>query len=117
MACCSVCAADSGSQTSGDKPERREWQAVSGDMSTGEYRSAYRHNQRIVREFVKSYSESALMSIGIPKSWVQFTSAAAGLAAGQDARFYLNDSKIMVLELKDATEDERAVFFGIKIDW
>jgi hypothetical protein len=86
-------------------------------MSEGEYRSSYRHNQRIVRDFVKSYSESALTSIGVPESGVKFMGAAAGMAAGQDARLYLHDSKIMALELKDATEDDRAVFFGIKFDW
>ena len=116
-ACCSVCAADRGSETSGHKPDRHEWQTVSGNMSAGEYRNSYRHNQRIVRNFVKSYSESTLTSIGVPKSGVRLMGAAAGLAVGQDARLYLNDSKIMALELKDATVDDRAVFFGIKLDW
>ena len=86
-------------------------------MSAGEYKGSYRHNQRIVRDFVKSYSESTLSSIGIPKTGVKLMGAAAGLAAGQDARLYLNKSKIMALELRDATENDRAVFFGIKMDW
>jgi len=116
-ACCAVCAADRGSESSGHKPDRHEWQTVSGDMSAGEYKGSYRHNQRIVRDFVKSYSESTLDSIGVPKMGVELMGAAAGLAAGQDAKLYLNKSKIMALELKDATEDDRAVFFGIKLDW
>ena len=86
-------------------------------MSAGEYRGSYRHNQRIVRDFVKSYSESTLDSIGVPKMGVKLMGAAAGLATGQDAKLYLNKSKIMALELKDATEDDRAVFFGIKMNW
>ena len=86
-------------------------------MSEGEYRSSYRHNQRIVRDFVKSYSENTLTSMGVPKSGVKLMGVAAGLAAGQDAKLYLNKSKFMALELKDATEDDRAVFFGIKLDW
>jgi hypothetical protein len=86
-------------------------------MSTGDYRHSYRHNRRIVRDFVKSYSESTLTSIGVPKTGVKLMGAAAGVAAGQDAKLYLNKSKIMALELKDATEDDRAVFFGIKLDW
>jgi len=114
---CSLCAADRGSQSSGHKRDRQEWQSVSGDMSAGDYRSSYRHNQRIVRDFVKSYSESTLTSIGIPKTGVNLMGAAAGLAVGQDARLYLNKSKIMALELRDATENDRAVFFGIKMDW
>jgi hypothetical protein len=115
--CNYVCAADRGSESFGHKPDRHEWQTVTGDMSAGEYRNSYRHNQRIVRDFVKSYSESTLTSIGVPKSGVKLMGAAAGLAAGQDARLYLNKSKIMALEFKDATEDDRAVFFGIKMDW
>jgi hypothetical protein len=55
--------------------------------------------------------------MGIPKTGIKLMGAAAGLAAGQDARLYLNKSKIMALELKDATENDRAVFFGIKMDW
>jgi len=86
-------------------------------MSEGDYRNSYRHNQRIVRDFVKSYSESTLTSMGIPKTGVRLMGAAAGMAAGQDARLYLNKSKIMALELKDATANDRAVFFGIKMDW
>jgi len=116
-ATCSLCAADRGSESSGHKPDRHAWQSVSGDMSTGDYRNSYRHNRRIVRNFVKSYSESTLSSIGIPKTGVKVMGAAAGLAVGQDARLYLNESKIMALELRDATENDRAVFFGIKMDW
>jgi hypothetical protein len=86
-------------------------------MSAGDYRNSYRHNQRIVRDFFKSYSESTLTSIGISKTGVKFMGAAAGMAAGQDARLYLNKSKIMAIEVKDATENDRAVFFGINMDW
>ena len=86
-------------------------------MSAGEYKGSYRHNQRIVRDFVKSYSDSTLTSMGIPKTGGKLMGAAAGLAAGQDARLYLNKSKIMAIEVKDATENDRAVFFGIKMDW
>jgi len=116
-ACCSVCAADRPSESSGHKPDRHEWRSVRGDMSAGDYRNSYRHNQRIVRDFFKSYSESTLTSIGISKTGVKLMGAAAGLAAGQDARLYLNKSKIMAIEVKDATENDRAVFFGINMDW
>ncbi len=96
---------------------RHEWQSVNADMSPGEYRASYRHNQRIIRDFVESHSKNALTSIGVPKSGVKLMGAAAGLAAGQDAKFYLNKSKLMALEVKDATDDDRALFFGIKLDW
>jgi hypothetical protein len=99
------------------EPAHYEWQSVNGDMTASEYRQSYRHNQRIVRDFVKNYSESTLTSMGVPKTGVKVLGAAAGLAAGKDARLYLNDSKIMALELRDATEDDRALFFGISLDW
>ena len=86
-------------------------------MSQDDYRYSYRHNQRIVRNFVKSYSESTLTSIGVPKTGVKLMGAAAGLAAGQDAKLYLNKSKLMALELRDATESDRALFFGFSLDW
>ena len=86
-------------------------------MSEGDYRYYSRHNQRIVRNFFKSYSENTLTSIGVPKTGVKLMGAAAGLAAGQDAKLYLNKSKLMALELKDATESDRALFFGFKMDW
>jgi hypothetical protein len=113
----SLCAADRDAGSTDRKPARHEWQSISGDMSASEYRQSYRHNQRIVRDFVKNYSESALTSVGVPKTGVKVLGAAAGLAAGKDARLYLNDSKIMALELRDATEDDRALFFGISLDW
>ena len=56
-------------------------------------------------------SSAGLLSAGAS------TLAAAGLAAGQDARLYLNKSKIMAIEVKDATENDRAVCFGINMDW
>ena len=113
----SLCAADRHAGSNDRAPARHEWQSVSGDMSASEYRQSYRHNQRIVRDFVKNYSESTLTSMGVPKTGVRVLGAAAGLAAGKDARLYLNDSKIMALELRDATEDDRALFFGISLDW
>ncbi len=113
----SVLAADGGAETEDSKPARHEWQSVSGEMSASEYRQSYRHNQRVIRDFVKNYSESTLTSVGVPKTGVKLLGAAAGLAAGQDARLYLNDSKIMALELRDASGDDRALFFGIKLDW
>ena len=116
-ACCSLYAADRGSDSSGHKPDRHEWQSVSGDMSERDYRYYSRHNQRIVRNFFKSYSENTLTSIGVPETGVKLMGAAAGLAAGQDAKLYLNKSKLMALELKDATESDRALFFGFKMDW
>jgi hypothetical protein len=117
VASTSLCAADPDAESMDRESAQHEWQSVNGDMTASEYRQAYRHNQRMVRDFVKNYSESTLTSMGVPKTGVKVLGAAAGLAAGKDARLYLNDSKIMALELRDATEDDRALFFGISLDW
>ena len=93
------------------------WREFDASMSDEEYEDAYRDNQRFLRKFVTNYSESALTSIGVPKAGIDLMGAAAGLAVGQNARFYLNDSKLFAVELKDATEDDRAVILGIKVDW
>jgi hypothetical protein len=42
--------------------------------------------------------------------------AAVGMAV-RDARFHLNESKTLALELKDVADDNRALFLGIKMDW
>lgn len=93
------------------------WREFDASMSDAEYEDACRDNQRFLRKFVTNYSEGALTSIGVPKAGIDLMGVAAGLAAGQNARFYLNDSKLFAVELKDATEDDRAVFVGIKVDW
>jgi len=97
-----------------DKPQ---WHSVDANMSNQEYEDAYRANQRHIRKLLTSYSEGTLVSMGVPKAGINFMGAAAGLAAGQNAKFYLNDSKLFAVELKDATNDDRAVFVGIKVDW
>ena len=93
------------------------WREFDASMSDEEYRDACRDNQRYIRKFLTTYSKATMTSMGVPKAGVNFMGAAAGLAAGQDAKFYLNDSKLFAVELKDATEEDRAIFLGVKVDW
>jgi hypothetical protein len=97
--------------------DQREWRTIEGEMSEQEYRNAYRSNQRLLRDVVKSYSEDTLISLGVPKKGVSLIGAAAGLAVTQDAKLYLHKSKLLALEFKDVTDNDRSLFLGVKLDW
>ena len=93
------------------------WRNFDANMSDREYEDACRDNQRYIRKFLTAYSEGTLSSMGVPKAGVNFMGAAAGLATGQDAKFYLNDSKLFAVEVKDATQEDRGIFLGVRYDW
>lgn len=102
-------------QSSIDKPQH--WQTYTDGMSDQQYRNAYRNNQRRISRFIKSYSENALLSAGIPETGIKVIGVAAGLAANRDATLYLNKNHILAVQFKDVVNDNRALFFGIKMDW
>ena len=112
-----VCAEDSGLLSLGQPNDRHKWQMFDDSMSPAQYRDAYRHNQHLVLDYVKTYSKDTLRSIGIPRTGINLMGTAAGLAAGRDAKFYLNKSKLLALEVKDATDSDRSLMLGIKVDW
>jgi hypothetical protein len=111
-----VCAQDWGPSTTGHRVDRYQWLTVDANMSSEEYEVAYRRNLRLVRNTLKSYSKDALTSMGVPEVGINFMSAAVGLAV-HDARFHLNESKTLALELKDVANDDRTLFLGVKVDW
>ena len=111
-----VCAQDRGPSNTGQGVDRYQWRTVDAAMSSEEYEAAYRRNLRLVRNTLKSYSKDALTSMGVPEVGVNFMSAAVGLAM-HDARFHLNESKTLALELKDVANDDRTLFLGVKVDW
>lgn len=99
-----------------DQP-RLKWHSVDADMGAEEYRQVYRENQDQLRNFVEDYSEASLVSLGVPKRGVNLIGAVAGAAVTQEATFYLNDGKSWAIDIRDAAEDDRAVYFGLKLDW
>lgn len=104
--------------TAGRQGERSTfWQGYSAGMSDQEYRNTYRANQRDISKYIASYSENALLSLGVPQGGIRLMGAAAGLAIKHDATLYLGDSHFLVLDLQNVTDDNRAVTFGIKFDW
>ena len=112
-----ACAEDSALLTVGQAQDRQRWQLFDDGMSPTQYRDAYRHNQHLILDYVKTYSTDTLRSAGVPKAGINLMGAAAGLATGQDATFYLNKSRLFAVEVKDATDADRSLMFGIKLDW
>ena len=97
--------------------QRHQLRNVDASMGEAEYRQASRKNQKQIRRFIEDYSESSLTSLGIPRKGIQLFGAVAGVAVTQNATFYLNKSKFLAVEIKDAAADDRSVFLGFKIDW
>ncbi len=98
---------------------RDQWQTVTANMSPLEYRKAYRHNQRLARDVVKSYSTGALRSAGVPDTGIRLMGVAAGLAVDGDARLSLNrsENRRLALEFKDVVDGDRSVVLGIRLRW
>lgn len=97
--------------------KRYQLRSVDASMDEEEYHQASRNNQKQIRRFIKNYSETSLTSLGIPRRGVHLVGAVAGAAITQNASFYLNKSKFLALEIKDAAEDDRSIFLGFKVDW
>ena len=91
--------------------------SVDATMTADEYRDAYRSNQHRIRRFIKSYSENTLISLGIPRQGVRALGIIGAAAVTQDASFYLNSGKSLAIDIKDAAQDDRALFFAIKHRW
>lgn len=102
---------------SGKERDRYLLRNVHADMTETEYRRAYRNNRGQIQNFIEDYSESSLTSLGLPRKGVHLIGAVAGAAITQDATFYVNKSKLMAVEIRDAAEDDRSIFFGLKVDW
>jgi hypothetical protein len=102
---------------SGKERDRYQLSNVHADMTEKEYRQAYRNNRGQIQNFIEDYSESSLASLGLPRKGVHLIGAVAGAAITQDATFYVNKSKFMAVEIRDAAEDDRSIFFGLKVDW
>lgn len=86
------------------------------NMSHQEYEKIYSHNQGLVLNNLKSYSENALELIGIPGQGINLMGAALGFAFGE-SRLNLNRSKTLSLEIRDVRDSNRTLYFGVKLDW
>lgn len=97
--------------------DRLQLQHVDASMSADEYKHAYRNNRRHVVKFAANYSEDTLLALGVSKSGVRALGVVAGAAMTQAATVYLNTGKTLLIDIKDAAQDDRAIFFAIKRTW
>ena len=86
------------------------------DASIQEYEEAYGRNRRFVSSTLGSYSKHTLEVIGIPEQGVNLMGAALGMAIN-GAKLNLNKSKTLALELKDVSDSDRTLYFGVNLDW
>ena len=85
-------------------------------MSTREYEETYSRNRRFVGDPLGSYSKPTLGFIGTPRQSVNLMGAALGMVIN-GARLNLNKSKTLALELKDVSDSDRTLYFGVNLDW
>jgi len=86
-------------------------------MDADEYRNTYQENRHRLQKYITHQSEDSLVSLGLSRNNVHMLGAIAGAAATQNARVYINDSRSLAIDVKDAAAEDRAVFLGVKIDW
>ena len=90
---------------------------VETNLSAREYEQIYSHNQGVVRDTLRSYSNNVLKMIGIPEEGGHVMGAALGLVVNNRLGLDLNKSKTLALELDDVDKAERSLYFRIKLDW
>jgi len=96
--------------------EHQHFQRADMNMSPREYEETYSRNRRFVSNTLGSYSKHTLGLIGIPEQGVKVMGAALGMVIN-GARLNLNKSKTLALELKDVSDSDRTLFFGVNLDW
>ena len=111
-----VHAEDSDSSLLGLGYKHQYFQRADMNMSAREYEETYSKNRRFVSNNLRSYSIHTLGLVGIPEQGVNLMGAALGMVIN-GAKLNLNKSKTLALELKDVSDSDRALFFGVKLDW
>ena len=96
--------------------KHQHFQRADMNMSPREYEETYSRNRRFVSNTLGSYSKHTLGLIGIPEQGVNVMGAALGMVIN-GARLNLNKSKTLALELKDVSDSDRTLFFGVNLDW
>ena len=96
--------------------KHQQFQRADMNMSPREYEETYSRNRRFVSNTLGSYSKHTLGLIGIPEQGVNVMGAALGMVIN-GARLNLNKSKTLALELKDVSDSDRTLFFGVNLNW
>ena len=91
-------------------------QGVDMNAASHEYKELTRRNQKILKNTLTSYTTNTLKSIGMPDLGISLLGNTVGLVT-QGARLKLNESTTLDMELWDVNNPERALYFGVTLDW
>ena len=97
--------------------QNQTFHRIETNLSPREYEEIYSHNQGVVRDTLRSYSNNVLKMIGIPEEGGYVMGAALGLVVNDRLGLDLNKSKTLALELEDVDKADRSLYFRIKLDW
>ena len=97
--------------------QNQTFHRVDTNLSPRDYKEIYSHNQGVVRDTLRSYSNNVLKMIGIPEEGGYVMGAALGLVVNDRLGLDLNKSKTLALELDDVDKADRSLYFRIKFDW
>jgi len=86
------------------------------NMPTREYEETYSRSRIFVNDTLSSNSKHAPGSSGIHEHSVNLIVDALGMVIN-GARLNLNKSKTLALELKDVSDSDRTLYFGVNLDW
>lgn len=101
----------------GYKPDQYQyWSRVDPNMSREEYAEIYTHNQKFALKTLMSYTNDTLESVGMPGQGINLMGAAIDLAIN-GPRLDMNINESLSFELKDVDISERALYFGVTLDW
>jgi hypothetical protein len=92
------------------------WQDVSSQMASQEYGEAVRNNKRAILGAARSYVEGQLKYMGLTQEGVRYTGATIGFLL-EGARYHLNKSKTVALEVREVVENNRAMYLRYKLGW
>ena len=94
----------------------QQFQRPDMNMPTREYEETYSRSRIFVNDTLSSNSKHAPGSSGIHEHSVNLIVDALGMVIN-GARLNLNKSKTLALELKDVSDSDRTLYFGVNLDW
>lgn len=97
--------------------QQQKLHRVDTNMSSREYETTYNRNRKLVQNNLNAYSRDMLNVIGIPDHIGSRMGAALGVAINDSATLNLNESKTLALEFDNVSNQGRALYFKIKLNW
>ena len=94
----------------------QQFQRPDMNMPTREYEETYSRSRIFVNDTLSSNSKHAPGLSGIHEHSVNLIVDALGMVIN-GARLNLNKSKTLALELKDVSDSDRTIYFGVNLDW